>query len=63
MSDWDSLIMEAQRKGFTTRRSEEHEGWLVITPARPRRPTQELGSFKDQRAAWRSAAYLAQEFD
>jgi hypothetical protein len=59
MSDWLTLINLASRDGYRVRFDEEAEGWIVIAPKAFRRPEQEHGSFKDESAAWRGAAFLA----
>jgi hypothetical protein len=59
MSDWLSLINEASRNGYRVRHDEEAEGFVVIVPKAFRRPVTEVGSYKDETAAWRGAALLA----
>lgn len=59
MGSWQELIDHAARQGYYVRQLEEGEGFVVVTPKGFRRPSQELGTFKDERAAWRSAAHLA----
>jgi hypothetical protein len=55
--DWDKLILNAQRAGYQV--FEGAEGaWWIRTPAAPRRPSEELGTYRDHRAAWRGAALL-----
>jgi hypothetical protein len=56
---WQELIDHAAFVGFSVQYSEEAEGWYYVTPARPRRPSQELGTYADSRAAWRAAAFEA----
>jgi hypothetical protein len=58
MSTWLELINEASAKGYRVSFSDEHEGWIITTPKRPRRPSEELGSYKDESAAWRGAALI-----
>jgi hypothetical protein len=58
-TDWNTLINAAIGKGYRVRFDEDYSGWIVITPHAPRRPSQELGSYKDEQAAWRGAAHLA----
>jgi hypothetical protein len=59
--DWDNLISNAQRAGYIV--FEGAEGaWWVRTPSSPRRPSEELGTYRDQRAAWRGAALLCSMF-
>ena len=57
-TNWYGLIMNAQRAGYTTRKDEDGL-WWVVTPARPRRPSEELGAYVNERAAWHGAALLA----
>lgn len=59
MHDWQTLIDAASRAGYLVKRGEEGDGWSVITPKAPRKPSQELGSFESERAAWRAAAFYA----
>jgi hypothetical protein len=59
---WQELIDHAVGVGFSVQYSEEAEAWSYITPARPRRPSQELGTYNDSRAAWRAAAFEAYRF-
>lgn len=63
MSDWQTFIDRAVAKGYSVQFNEEWEGWTVITPKRPRRPPEEHGTYKDQRAAWRGAAGMANDHD
>jgi hypothetical protein len=50
--------LEAQQAGF--RIEEDAEGLLwIITPARPRRPSQRLGSYTNSDRAWMAAASTA----
>jgi hypothetical protein len=55
---WQTLIDAAAAAGYRVERCEQR-GWLVITPATPRQPSQKLASYRDERAAWRGAAFLA----
>lgn len=59
--DRASLILTAQRAGFTVTRDDDAGDWWVTTPARPRRPSETLGSYKTSERAWMAAAMLAQE--
>jgi hypothetical protein len=60
--NWDELIHSAQRAGYTVFEGVEG-GWWVRTPAAPRRPSEELGQYRDARAAWRGAALLNSMFN
>jgi hypothetical protein len=60
--NWDNLIHEAQRASYIV--FEGAEGaWWVRTPAAPRRPSEDLGCYRDARAAWRGAALLNSMFN
>lgn len=58
--NWSELILQAQRAGFTV--SEDDIGWWVTTPHWPRRPSEQLGVWKDCQAAWRGAALINAQF-
>lgn len=58
---WLDLINEASGKGYRVAWSDEAEGWTITTPKRPRRPPEELGTYRDEGAAWRGAALLANQ--
>lgn len=53
------VISLATSKGYRVAYREEEGGWIVTTPKAPRRPPQELGTYKDERTAWMDAALLA----
>jgi hypothetical protein len=57
------IISQATRAGFIVYHDEKIGGWWIRTPKRPRRPSQELGTFKDERTAWMDAALLASQDD
>ena len=57
-TNWYGLIMNAQNAGYRTRKDEDGL-WWVVTPARPRRPSEELGACATEREAWHAAALLA----
>lgn len=56
-------ITTATRAGFKVHHSDDAEtrGWWITTPKRPRRPSEEQGTFKDETRAWMAAASLALE--
>lgn len=57
---WLDYINEASRAGYRVEESEEHGGWVYITPKRPRRPSETMaGGFKTSEQAWRAAAGAA----
>jgi hypothetical protein len=58
--NWDTLIINAQRAGYSVFESEGF--WWITTPAAPRRPSEDLGGYRDARAAWRGAALLCSMF-
>lgn len=58
---WLDLINAASGQGYRVTYSEDAEGWIITTPKRPRRPSQELGTYKSEDAAWRCAAFLAHQ--
>jgi hypothetical protein len=55
------FALEAQRAGFRIEEDEEGLLW-IITPARPRRPSQRLGSYTNSDRAWMAAACTARQF-
>jgi hypothetical protein len=59
LANWYELINGAARQGYAVEYRDDWAGWIIITPAAPRRASQELGAFKDERGAWRDAARLA----
>jgi hypothetical protein len=56
---WQALINVAMRAGYSVEQDDGDGWWWVITPKRPRRPSETLGVYKDHRAAWRGAALLS----
>jgi hypothetical protein len=54
---WYDFINAAAAKGYSV----EHRdyGWIIVTPKAFRRPSEEQGAYKSERAAWRGAAFLA----
>ena len=55
---WQELIDRAYGAGYKVHECEER-GFIVTTPKAYRRaPEEHAGGFKDQRAAWKLAAYL-----
>lgn len=56
MNSWQPLIDAAAAAGFHVEGDED--GWWVVTPHRPRHPSERLGAHHDQRAAWRAAANI-----
>jgi hypothetical protein len=61
--DWNDLIARAVVAGFKVEYSEELDGWELITPARPRHPSQALGVYPDSRTAWHDAVLLASQLE
>lgn len=55
------FALEAQRVGFTLEEDSEGLFW-IITPARPRRPSERLGTYKSSDRAWMAAAFTARQF-
>jgi hypothetical protein len=55
---WDDLINEARGAGWKVAWREAVEGYVIITPKAPRRPSEELGHYTEERAAWRATANL-----
>lgn len=55
------FALEAQQAGFAL---EEDSGGLfwIITPARPRRPSERLGTYATSDRAWMAAALTARQF-
>ena len=56
-----ALALEAQRAGFKVEPN-ERDAWSIITPARPRRPSETLGDYKSAERAWMAAALTAREY-
>lgn len=56
------FALDAQRAGFTLEEDTEGLFW-IITPARPRRPSERLGTYKTSDRAWMAAASTARKFD
>jgi hypothetical protein len=54
-------ITAATGQGYKVEHRDDWDGWIVITPKRPRKPSEELGSHKTERTAWVAAAFLAQQ--
>lgn len=61
MADKASMVLDAQRKGFSVAPNDDETGWLVLVPARPRRPAQELGDYKTHERAWSAACLIARD--
>lgn len=59
MSDWQTLINEALQAGYSVSFDAECEGWVVHTPKAFRKAAMTLGTYADERAALRGAAFLA----
>jgi hypothetical protein len=59
MTTWDDFINAARGKGWKVQWREAVEGYVIITPKAPRRPSEELGWYTEERAAWRGAAACA----
>jgi hypothetical protein len=55
------FALEAQQAGFHVELN-ERKAWSIITPARPRRPSETLGDYKTSERAWMAAALTAKEF-
>lgn len=55
-----NAIAEATRAGFKLHQDEDGL-WWITTPKAPRRPEQELGSYKNSDRAWMAAASLARD--
>ena len=53
------IISQATRAGYRVAFCSEPGGWLLTTPKAPRRPSLELGLYRDERTAWMDAALLA----
>lgn len=56
MKSWQEWIDYATGKGWKVAWREELQGYVYITPKAFRRPSEELGHFTEERAAWRAAA-------
>lgn len=57
------LILSAQRKGFRVVESEEHGGWCIEVPRKPRLPAHvQAGGWRTSDRAWSVAAALALEW-
>lgn len=56
--EWHTLILDAQRAGYTVQENPEYPGWTVITPKMYRRASEEHGAFRSQSEAWRRAAEM-----
>lgn len=52
------FALEAQREGFKVEEDAEGLFW-IITPARPRRPSERLGAYSNADRAWMAAASTA----
>lgn len=59
MNTWQEWSDWACGQGFKVAWREELQGYVYITPKAPRRPSEELGPFANQRAAWKAAAFAA----
>jgi hypothetical protein len=55
------FALEAQHAGFALEEDDAGLFW-IITPARPRRPSERLGTYGNSDRAWMAAALTAQEF-
>jgi hypothetical protein len=58
MKTWQEWIDWACGQGFKVQWREALEGYVIITPKAFRRPSEEFGWFPDERAAWKSAAFM-----
>ncbi|MCP3400387.1 hypothetical protein [Bradyrhizobium sp. CCGB20] len=58
MQSWQEWIDYATGKGWKVAWREAVEGYVIITPKAFRRPSEELGHYTEERAAWRAAANL-----
>jgi hypothetical protein len=54
-------ITEATRAGFKVEKSDDTPGWLVITPKRPRRPSETHGDFTSEDRAWMAACAMSRD--
>lgn len=59
MDLWQHWIDKAFLAGWRVRWCDDVEGHVIVSPARPRRPSVTIGHYTDERAAWRGAANLA----
>lgn len=60
MTSHDAFVL-ASGKGYRVAYDETWPGFVITTPARPRRPSQQLGAYPHERSAWMDAAALALE--
>jgi hypothetical protein len=58
MQTWQEWIDHACGAGWKVAWREALQGFVIITPKAPRRPSEELGHYTEERAAWRGAANL-----
>ncbi|WP_316172954.1 hypothetical protein [Bradyrhizobium sp. SZCCHNRI2049] len=61
MTSHEAFIF-ASGAGYRVDFDPEWEGYVITTPDRPRHPSQQLGSYKQERSAWLDAACLALEW-
>ncbi|MGY3589384.1 hypothetical protein [Bradyrhizobium sp. USDA 4350] len=54
------MMLDAQRAGFQVIENAERDAWLVVVPARPRRPSQTLGDYPTSERAWMGACNIHQ---
>jgi hypothetical protein len=59
MTTWQHWIDKAFLAGWRVRWCDEVEGFVIDSPAAPRRPSVTLGHYSDERSAWRGAANLS----
>jgi hypothetical protein len=57
------LIGDAMRKGFQVISNEDNTGWLVVLPARPRRPSETRGEYASSDRAWMGACLIARDWE
>lgn len=55
---WQEWIDRACGAGWKVAWREAMDAYVIITPKAFRRPSEELGSYLEERAAWRAAANL-----
>jgi hypothetical protein len=60
MTTLDAMT-EATRAGFKVERSDNSEGFVVITPKRPRHPSETHGDYKTEERAWFGACLMARD--
>jgi hypothetical protein len=58
MRTWQEWIDHACGQGWKVAWRGALQGFVIITPKAFRRPSEELGHYTEERAAWRAAANL-----